>query len=263
MIINWYTVMFQVINFLVLVFLLRRFLYGPIVNMMEEREEIIYKREEVAAAKKEKAELEAHNYRQKVELLQARDQKMLEEARADAEKERMSLLESTRLEVDETHKRWHKAMQREQETFLHDLRNRVGRQATLIAKQCLRDLADATLEEMVWHVFQQKVEQLPPAEQTRLQNAFTQEESIILRSALEPAPERLQELTTYLHAFFSQPVQVMYENSPELICGLELEVGGYRVAWHVEGYLKDVEKQILGNLSTTSKEEVMDVQAES
>ena len=41
MLIDWFTVAAQAINFLILVLLLRRFLYGPIVKAMDDREAAI------------------------------------------------------------------------------------------------------------------------------------------------------------------------------------------------------------------------------
>ena len=38
MLINWFTVGAQVLNFIVLVWLLKRFLYGPVLNAIEARE---------------------------------------------------------------------------------------------------------------------------------------------------------------------------------------------------------------------------------
>ena len=35
---DWFTVIAQIINFLILVALLKRFLYGPIIRAMERRE---------------------------------------------------------------------------------------------------------------------------------------------------------------------------------------------------------------------------------
>ena len=74
MIIDWYTIMFQIVNFLILVFLLRYFLYGPIIRAMDEREQTIMQREEKAAAQKLEAENETRSYHQKSEKLQQREQ---------------------------------------------------------------------------------------------------------------------------------------------------------------------------------------------
>ena len=263
MIINWYTVIFQVINFLVLVFLLRRFLYGPIIKVMEEREQKIAQREDVAVAKAAEAQQEALAYRQKTEALQHRLEAVVDEARAEAENERRGLVEAARIEVDETRKHWNDALHREQESFLHELGLRVGRQACLVAKQCLQELADVKLQDMVWNVFEQKLKQLVPQERTRLQNALSQEQRVILRSAFHTSDEWLQKVTAFLNDYFKHPFQVETQTRTDLICGLELEVGGYKVAWSVESYLDGVEKQILGVLQSSEKEDTLDVAAES
>ena len=38
MLVNWFTVFAQIVNFIILIYLLKRFLYGPIIRAMEERE---------------------------------------------------------------------------------------------------------------------------------------------------------------------------------------------------------------------------------
>jgi F-type H+-transporting ATPase subunit b len=47
MLIDWTTVSFQVVNFLLLIVLLKRYLYGPILRAMQRREE------ELSAIRKE------------------------------------------------------------------------------------------------------------------------------------------------------------------------------------------------------------------
>jgi F-type H+-transporting ATPase subunit b len=262
MIINWYTVGFQIINFLVLVFLLRKFLYGPIIAMMEEREMKIVQRETVAATKASEAEEEARNYQKKVASLHSRDEALLAEAKAEAENQRRLLLENTRREVDETRERWHQEVYREQESFIHELRTRIGRHACQIARQCLQNLADAKLETMIWDIFLQKFEQLSSEELNTLRIAFSQENPVLVNSSFEPTEERLQNLAAILESRLKQKVQLTQQTYSELICGVELEIGGYRVAWSVDAYLLDVEKEILGHLHRSEKEASLDAEAE-
>jgi F-type H+-transporting ATPase subunit b len=52
MLIDWFTVVAQIINFLILVALLKHFLYGRIIKAMDQREERINSRLEEAKKKK-------------------------------------------------------------------------------------------------------------------------------------------------------------------------------------------------------------------
>ncbi len=253
MIIDWYTIIFQIINFLVLVFLLRAFLYGPIIRAMDEREQIIVQREDDAEKQQKKAAEEAEQYRNKTEALEQQEEEMIEKARAKAEEEKSELLDQARQEVNETRRRWEEAFEREKETFIVELRRRIAQQACSVARSCLKDLADARLEELTWELFLGKLEELPEEERSSLQKALGADDSkLILRSAFEAPEKKLKEIEAGLKKILPDSDQKsltpLTETDEALVCGLELEVGGYRVAWNIDSYLEDVEAKILDEL---------------
>ena len=260
MIIDWYNVIFQIINFLVLVFLLRRFLYGPIIRAMDEREKKIMEREEKAAREREEAEKEARQYREQKEELEQKEDEIIEEAREKAEQEKHELVNEAREEVEETRRRWEEAFEREKETFTSELRRRIGQQACLVASRCLEDLADSRLEELTWDLFLEKVKDLPEEEISELKGAITSDDGkVVLLSAFEPTEEKVEKLQQALQNLQDgfanksgkesvKKVKLELKTDQNLICGLELSAGGYRVAWSMESYLEEVEKQILKDL---------------
>ena len=80
MLINWFTVAAQIVNFLILAALLKRFLYGPIVSAMAAREERIASEMAVAAQKRQEAEQEEAAMSQKMQEIQAQRREMLAQA---------------------------------------------------------------------------------------------------------------------------------------------------------------------------------------
>ena len=54
--IDWFTVVAQIVNFLILVWLLKKFLYGPIIRAMDDRERRIASRLEEANARERQAQ---------------------------------------------------------------------------------------------------------------------------------------------------------------------------------------------------------------
>ncbi len=252
MIIEWYTVIFQIINFMILVFLLRYFLYGPIIRAMDEREQKIVQREEEAVEQKKEAEKETHAYRQKSEQLQQQETEIMEKAHAAAAAEKLELLQKARQAVDETRHRWEDAFIREQETFISELRRRIGQQACSIARRCLQDLADTRLEELTWDLFLKKIGKLPEEKRSALRKALSADgHKLALRSAFDPPAEKLNQLKSSLREVLSDlkaDFTLSAKIDPSLVCGLELDAGGYRVAWSVGSYLEGVEKQIFKEL---------------
>ncbi len=263
MIIDWYTVIFQIVNFLILVFLLRYFLYGPIIRAMDERERKIVEREQQADSSIKAAEAEAESYRSRSEDLRKNEEQTMEKARAAADEEKTKLLNAARKEVEQARKRWEDAFEREKESFTVELRQRIGHQACSVARRCLTDLADSELEELIRNRFMQRLKELPKDEQHKLASALKKDQYKATVSAAFNFPAAaLKDLTAMLKtlaAVDEAKLELTTKNEPDLVCGLELAAGGHRIAWSIDHYLVDLEEQILKGLeqkgNTAEKEE--------
>ena len=83
--IDYFTTIAQIINFLILVYLLRRFLYRPILKSMDEREQKIISRLKEAEQKKKDAEQEVESYRKMLQELSDKRQDMNAKAAKEAQ----------------------------------------------------------------------------------------------------------------------------------------------------------------------------------
>ncbi len=144
--IDWFTFIAEIINFLVLMALLKRFLYGPIIKAMEQRERKISDRLQQAAEKTQEAQQEADLYRQKQQELKEQRSTMFSQAKAEVEQARLDLIKSARAEVDATQAKWYTAIRQEKDSFVRSLRQQVGQQIYATLRRALVDLANADLE---------------------------------------------------------------------------------------------------------------------
>ncbi len=249
MIIDWYTIIFQIINFMVLVFLLRHFLYGPIIEAMDEREDKIVQREEDAALRKREAMEESRAYRRKAEELQERRDEIMEKARVDAEEKKREMLREARSDLQRTKELWEEDFERERDTFVRELRRRIGEGACAIARRCLSDLADVYLEELTWAQFLAELGSLSEESLGRFRDAVVSSDyAITLRSVFGVEETALDELAAKLRELLpevGEQIRLTAEVDPDLICGLELESGGHRVGWSIDDYLDGLEERIL------------------
>jgi F-type H+-transporting ATPase subunit b len=93
MLIDWFTIVAQVINFLILVWLLKRYLYKPILNAIDEREKRIAKELADADAKKAEAKAERDGFQHKNEAFDQQRAALLGKATDEAKAERKRLLD--------------------------------------------------------------------------------------------------------------------------------------------------------------------------
>lgn len=246
MLINWFTVIAQIINFLVLVYLLKRFLYGPIIRAIDEREKKIDLRLEEAGKKKEEADLEAEDYRRKNREFNERREEMFSQIQEEVEVRRKDLINEASNQVDASRTKWYEAIHREKEAFLQDLRRRAGRQTCAISRQFLKEMADVDLEDHVIHVFIKRLLSLDKDEIEALKESIHRlPQKISVRSAFKIPGKLAGDIKEVLRNQADGHVDVQFEVSPDLICGIELKFQGSRISWNVDDYLETLEESLL------------------
>ncbi len=95
MLIDWFTVGAQVLNFLILVWLLKHFLYKPILNAIDAREKRIASELADADAKKSEAQKERDDFQNKNKVFDQQRSAQLSKAADEAKVERERLRNAT------------------------------------------------------------------------------------------------------------------------------------------------------------------------
>jgi F-type H+-transporting ATPase subunit b len=118
MLIDWFTVGAQVVNFLILVWLLKRFLYKPILHAIDEREKRIAARNlRTPTREKAEAEKERDEFQKRNDEFDEQRAELLSKAKGEARAERQRLLEEARLAADALRAKQEDALKREQQSL--------------------------------------------------------------------------------------------------------------------------------------------------
>src|ERR1700722_10010071 len=100
MLIDWFTVGAQALNFIILVWLLKRFLYKPILDAVDAREMRIAAELADANAKETEAQKQRDEVRHKNDEFDRQRAGLLSEARGEAKAERQRLVDEARRAAD-------------------------------------------------------------------------------------------------------------------------------------------------------------------
>ena len=259
MLIDWFTVIAQIINFLVLIALLKRFLYGRIIKAMNQREEKIASRLEEAEKERKEAEREAETHRKKNEELDEKRDEMLSQAKEEVEVKRKELMKRARDEVDHIQARWREAIQREKDSFLQDLRERAGKQVYTIARRALADLANVNLEQRMIDIFIERIVELDEKKQKAILESIEKgDHGVVINSAFEVPTNAQQRITRAVKEHIDGGINVEYRTSSEMILGIELKTRGHKIAWSVNNYLDSLEESISQALTVETTEAEQD-----
>ncbi|MDI6854205.1 MAG: F0F1 ATP synthase subunit delta [Deltaproteobacteria bacterium] len=244
MLIDWFTVAAQIINFLVLVGILKYFLYGRITRAMREREDKIAARLEEALEREQEARQELEKYQKQNEELARKREQMLAQAREEAELERKKLLREAREEVDRAKARWHETLAREKDAFLADLRQRAGHLVFEVARRALADLANADLEEHIVRIFSQRLKEIDADKLHVLHSTLQRDRNVVIVSSFELSEEAKETIAEILRRHSGNNIKLNYRVSPEVISGIELKIPGHKIAWSLDHYLESLEEDL-------------------
>jgi len=247
--IDWFTFAAQIINFALLVYLLHRFLYGPITRAMTKREDGIAARLQLAEQQEQDAIAESDRYRGLSEELEHQRSVLFDQARADSEETRKSLVADARTEIQSRRDDWLESLQREQRALINLVRQRASQQVVAVSRGALSQLADVELEEQTLATFLRRLDHLPQNETDDLTAEAANNDHAKILTAFDVAPPWQHQIRNALNERFGLN-QVNFVTAPDLICGVELRVGSCKIGWSMEEYLESLTDELQGLMAS-------------
>jgi len=249
MLIDWFTVAAQAVNFLLLVWLLKRFLYKPVLAAIGEREKRIATQIQEAEKKKAEAVQEQADFSHKNDEVDRQRAGLLLEAANTAKAERDRMLEKARTDSEDLRSKLKKTVHDE----LDNLNGKIGTLAVQevfsIARKTLAELADVNLDERMTSIFLRRLHDLNDQQRKELAAALaTSSRPALVRTAFEVGPPQKTAIETGVKAILGEGTSIEYETKTDLISGIELTANGQKFAWSIADYLTTLTESVHGLL---------------
>jgi F-type H+-transporting ATPase subunit b len=239
MLIDWFTVAAQIVNFLVLVALLRKFLWGRLVGAIDEREKRIAARLAEADEKNKQAELLKQEALARLDAMSDQHDKVVLAAQREAEEERNAMIQRAREQVRGLETRWHEDVKREQAAFLNALKSRAAAEMFTVIQRALEDLACTSLQECATRTF---VEKLKHLEASALRDLVGKQLTVLSAQPL-PDADQLQ-IQVALEERLGAPVPLQFQRAATMPWGIELRGNGRRIGWTPDSYIESLEENL-------------------
>jgi len=245
MLIDWFTVAAQAVNFLILVWLMKRFLYKPILHAIDEREKRVAAELADADAKKAEAQKEHDEFDRKNTEFDQQRAALLSKATGEAQAERQRLLGEARKAAADLASKRQETLRNEERSLHGAISRRTQREVFAIARKALTDLATVSLEERLGEVFTRRLREMDGRSKEALGEALrTAPDPGVVRSTFDLPADQRAAIQNALNETFSAEVRVRFETAPDLIGGIELTTNGLKVAWSIADYLASMEKSV-------------------
>ena len=256
MLIDWFTVVAQAVNFIILVWLLKRFLYKPILDAIDAREKRIELELADADAKKAEALTERDAFLRKNEAFDGQRAALLSAAEAEANTERRRLLDEARRAADALSAKRRQSLRSDARDLSRAIGERTQNEVFAISRKALMDLATTTLEERMCDVFVRRLREMEgPAKAGLAESLKTLSEPALVRSAFALPAEQRAAIQMALDEILGVEAQLRFEIAPELVAGIELAGNGQKVGWSISDYLASLQERVAELLNEKAQPE--------
>jgi len=252
---DWLTIAAQLANFLVLIWLLKRVLYGPIIAAMAERERRIEERLADARHAREEAEAERQTLRDRQQELTDSHEALLAKARSEADALRRELDSALREEAAQKRAAWLDHLKEDRAEIILQIQKRAARHVRDVVDRILAEFADTDLSEQIAREFALRIAGLGSEDRVQIASAAAAaHEPVIVESALALSPAARARVTRAIHDHLSKQIDVDYRTAADVPFGIRMTLGHQLVEWSAGRYLDRIETLVGESLDTAASE---------
>ncbi len=243
--ISWWTFALQIVNFLVLVWLLQRFLYKPVRDILEKRKRLSSEAFAEADNAKKEAEAAQRHYEEGRGKLAEERQAMLEAAHRASEAERTKRLDEARLEAQKLIETAHATIAEERAKTLAGLEADVASLAVTLAEKLLDKLGGAVATGVFLDQTEAALKNLPDAERRRLDRDLSNGAQVTVVTAEPLDPREQKDWQTRLEGNLERSLQIAFDVDPKLIAGAAVHFPHMVVSFAWADQLKEAKQALL------------------
>lgn len=245
MLIDWFTIAAQLINFLILVWLMKRFLYKPILHAIDEREKHVASRLADAAQKDSDAQAKIEEFKKKNEDFDQQKSEAFEKALSEAQTEKERLMEGAKEAAVALKTKQSETLVHEKKAMQQSIRDQTVHQIFAVSRKALADLAGVSLEERIVDVFVKQLNALDETEKEAISKSFKDPESpptVRCAFALDTSLQNTVQDAVWVISGQESPLEFI--TSPKLISGIELATADNKISWNIEDYLDSLQASL-------------------
>ena len=241
---NWSTFLLEIINFLVLLWLLKYFFYQPVLKVIADRQTDIQRQLTDAAMKETEAKALEAQYENRLQEWEHEKQQERQLLQGEISHERARLLEEVHQSIGEERQKSQAQEQRHLQELSQQTERKAFDYAASFAARLLSRFSSPELETRIAHIVVEDMAALPEKRVDTIRAACIQLDKPVEICSAYPLSESVkQNLETGLVKLLAQQPTFVFQQSSSLISGIRIAAGSWLFEASIENELKNFSRQ--------------------
>ncbi|MDR1477298.1 MAG: hypothetical protein LBI17_04195 [Rickettsiales bacterium] len=250
--INWTTVFFQIVNFLVVMWILRRYLFIPVMSAMDRRERAVRARLLDADKLKKEAGDERRALESELLGLEGKRAEILADAHAKAEVEQGVLMRSFNVAMQERRDGEAKQMERERAELRKSVDKVAAKALVGAVDSALKELAGSTLQSAMMEKLARRVRRGDFDGASDLRKYYRAAGLILVNASFRMAARERRAVRSALERLVGSAVRLKFGVDERISCGVEIACGPLVVGFGFDDYVARLARDLDDGLAAAT-----------
>ncbi|RMA97238.1 F0F1 ATP synthase subunit delta [Hydrogenothermus marinus] len=231
------TYLFEIINFFILLWILKKLLYKPVISVLKKRKEYIdtkIREAEEAQAKVEKLKQEYEKLLQDIENIK---KAKLAEITKQVEEEKEKLYKQMKAELDAEREKFLESLQIEKKEVINEIKEFIINYSLQFVSKILVKVSDENLHKNLFKLALEAIENLPDEDKKSISEELKHQKFILIETAYPLTEEEKNKLKDLIKKEFGIEVSIKEEEKKDLIAGVSIHIGSKLIDLSLEGQL--------------------------
>lgn len=255
--IDWVTFIAQIVNLFVLVWLLKRFLYRPILNAVDKRQTEIMAKVNKAREEHEAAQIEHKKVVAAKVSFETEKQNLFDEALKEATSYKSAQIDEIKKEVQLLKQKMQRDLDKEKEALALQVRTFLADKFMALSTKIMTDLSGTTILNENILLLENRLKSLSKSEIEKINKILKKQKDIYITSSVDLSDKDQKELLSFFNKFFNikEDILAHFKTDSTLILGIEMTVGDFAIEWNLKSYLDEYQTNLNTLLSGLITEE--------
>ncbi len=236
----------QIVNLFVLVWILKRFLYQPVLNILTQRQKQIEEMTQTTLLLKQEAEDKSHQLQCQQKKFEKKMQTEYENFQHQCLQDKLVQEKKVKTEVQNLRQRLYDDLNAEKFQIQAEAERFISQDFLKLTTKIMSDLTQTTPFAQVIDLFIQKTDELKKSDIIKLNNILKKQYVITINSS-KTLTQKQKNIISYFiknRLFLTPKHKIQFVEQKDLILGVELRVGTFAISWTVQSYLQELESNL-------------------
>lgn len=245
------TYLFEIINFFILLWILKKLLYNPVISVLKKRKEYVDKRIKEAEEAEERAKKLKEEYERLLNQIEETRKSKIAEVTKEVEQEKEKLYQQMRKELDAERQKFLESLETYKKEVLSEIKEEAVKTSLEFTSKLLSYFADKNLHKKLIDIAIEGIRNINPEEIDNIASELKEHNVITIETTFPLDEEDISKIKKVVKDVFGVDVSIKTEENKNLIAGIKIHLSSKMIDSSIEGNLSVFETILRSKIEIT------------